>query len=339
MHRFLLALLLLAAPAAAQTWVAQSADTLPSGDTRWHQMALDGSRLFIARGDDGLLAWDIETRQAHTVEDSKGANGIVPVPEFGRAYAPMADGTVLSFDLATLKRIDRVDLGVGDLATGFFEPTQKRVQLVTGDRPERSTIVSLDAATGAVLQRTEFNSRAMDTPASNGEGLIFAPMRDRGLLQSLDAKDLSLQKSWRLGDCTQPVAVQWQASTRRMLVACRGDKPVFVALDLAAGVVATVPIGRGVDGMAVDEARNLIVTANGQDSSLSVIRQSGPDGFELVETTSTRPLARVLAVDPRTHRLFTAAAAFTQPVAGPDGKLPPPIYHPDSFTILTYRPN
>lgn len=341
MRSFLASLfLLLAAPALAQTWVEESAHQVPSSNTRWHRMVYDaaGGRLFVARGADGVLAWDPALGEGRTIEDSAGANAVILAAPFGRAYVPMADGTLLTFDLHTLRKIDRLQLSAGDLRTGLYEPTTKRVQLVTGDRPEHTSILTLDAETGTVLARAEFNSRAIGTPAADGEGTIYAPMRDRNLLQSLDARDLSLQKAWRLGECQQPGVVHWQASTRRLLIACGGERPVLVALDPAAGVVGTVPIGHGVNGLAVDEARHLIVTANGDDSSATIIRQTGPNGYELVETMSTRPKAATLAIDPATSRLFTAAASFTQPAPRPDGTLPPPIFHPDSFTVLTFRP-
>ncbi len=343
MMRFALfaAVLLLAGPARAQTWLAANTYTVPGSNTGWGNMAFDpgGDRLFIARRADGLLAWDIRSHKGATVDNSHGATAVVLVPETGRGFASMEDGTALNFDLATLKAVSRTDLGVGDLQDAFYEPTQKRVYMLTGARPDKTTWVWLDATTGEVVGRTEFNSKQMGTPAADGEGAIFAPQRDRNLLQKLHAKDLSLQKTWKLGECAQPVDVRWEPVAKRILLACRGDKPVFAALDQEAGVVATVPIGRGVGGIAVDEARHLIVTANGLDGTMSVIRQKGPSEFALVETIATRPMARDLAIDAATQRLYSVTASYTQPAAPADGPAPAPYFHPDSFTILTYRPN
>ncbi len=347
MCRFLLAAALLvtglvsARPSTAQTWLFDSAHAIPSGDTGWNGMALDpaGTRLFIARRSDGLTVWDTRTHRAATVENSAGATAVVLAPAADRGYAAMSDGTVLAFALGTLKPVSRIDAGAGEFATGFFEPAQNRVHFITGSGAEKTAWVTLDAATGATVGRTEFNSRQMDRPASDGRGAVFAPMRDKALLQQLDAKDLLLQKTWKLGDCTQPVAVEWDAAAERVLVACRGDKPVFVALNPATGVVATIPIGRGVDGLAVDDRRHLIVTANGGDGTLSVIRQDAPDAYVPVETIATMPMARLLQIDPASSRLFTVSATFTQFASGADGKTPAVFYHPDSFTILAFRPN
>jgi DNA-binding beta-propeller fold protein YncE len=345
MRRALLLVLLLAvAPvsgAMAQTWLFEGAHTIASTDTGWDYLTLspDGAHLFAARRADGLLVWDTKAAKGVTVENSTGANGVVLVPPTGRGYVAMTDGTVMTFDIKSLKPLSRIDLGVGDLNGGFWEPTRNRVHMITATGAEKTTWVSLDAATGEVVGKTEFNSRKMDTPATDGRGAIYAPMRDKALLQQLDAKDLSLTKTWKLGDCQQPVAVEWDEAAGRVLVACRGDKPVFVALNPATGVVATIPIGRGVDGLVMDTKRHLIVTANGQDGTMTVIRQDTPDTYALVETIATRPMARVLQLDEATERLFTVTASFTQPAPGADGKPLPPIYHPDSFTILTFRPH
>src|SRR5262249_27253790 len=98
------------------------------------------------------------------------------------------------------------------------------------------------------------------------------------------------------------------------------------------------PIGRGIDGLVLDEHRHLIVTANGVDANLSVIRQNGPDSYTPVAAIGTRPMARVLVIEPKTGRLFTVTAGFTQPAPGVDGKPSPVVYHDNSYTVLTYTP-
>ena len=342
-HAVLAAALLFSAatPAAAQTWLADTTRTIPGNNTGWSTMEFSpkSGRLFIARQDDGLLVWDPKTQEGGTVPDTKGAAAIVLVPEIDRAYLGTTDGAVITIDLKTLKPVDRIDGGIGDIEQGVYEPTQKRVHFISGARPEKTVWLTLNAATGRVVGKTEFNARKMDAPAVDAEGWLYAPVRDRGLLQQLHPDTLAIRKTWKLGDCQLPVAVEWEPATKRVLVACRGDKPVFVALDPAAGIVATIPIGRGADGMVLDRTRRLIVTANGTDGSMSIIRENGPNDFALVETTSTRPLARVLAIDPATSRLFTATATATQPAPTADKKDPPVIYQTDSFSILTYRAN
>ena len=333
---------LLAAPAqaAGPTYVASSTTVLPSTDTGWDYVALQPgtSRLFMARRADGLTVFDVNTRQVvGTVENSIGANGPVLLPEFNRGYVAMTDGTMLVFDLTTLKAIDRPRLDEGDLNQGFYDPATKRVHMVVGNRPQRTTWITLDAATGQVLGRTQFDSRKMDDPAPDGRGAIYAPMRDTNRLLKLRSSDLAVEADWSLGDCVQPVTVEYDHAAARVLIGCRGPKPVFIALDPADGrITATLPIGRGIDGMVHDEIDHLLVTANGVDATMTVIRQDGPDSYTPVETIATVPMARVLVLDPATRRLFTVTAGHSLPAPGPDGKPRPVAFHPDSFTVLGY---
>jgi hypothetical protein len=49
-------------------------------------------------------------------------------------------------------------------------------------------------------------------------------------------------------------------------------------------VVATVPIGAGVDANAFDPGTGLGFSSNGQDGTLTVIREEAPDRFTVAET-------------------------------------------------------
>jgi outer membrane protein assembly factor BamB len=336
------ALAVLPAWAGDAFYTLQNATTLPSTNTGWDYIALDATngRLFMDRRADGLTVFDVN-RQAviGNVENSKGANGTRLLPEFNRGYVAMTDGNVLVFDLATLKQIDHFKVDDGDLNAGFYDPSTKRLHMVVGARPQSTTWITLDAATGKVLGRTQFASKKMDDPAVDGHGHIFAPMRDNNVILRLDSADLKILDTWKLPDCVQPSAVEFDGATSRLLIGCRGDKPIFIVLDAASGKpVATLPIGRGVDGLVLDEHRHLIVTANGVDANMSVIRQDGPDSYTLLATIGTRPMARVLTMEPNTGRLFTVAADFTQPAPGQDGKPLSAVYHDNSYTVLTYAP-
>ena len=91
-----------------------------------------------------------------------------------------------------------------------------------------------------------------------------------------------------------------------------------------------MPIGRGVDGMVHDHGRHLVVTANGVEGTMSVIRQEGTDGYRLAETVVTRAMARVVALD-GAGRLFSVTAGHSVV----DGRV---VFHRDGFGILTYLP-
>jgi DNA-binding beta-propeller fold protein YncE len=330
-----------AAEAADPLYKLGSATVLRSTDTDWDYAKLEphGSRLFIARRKDGLVVFDVNTRrEVGTVANSVGANGPLLLPQFHRGYAAMTDGTLLIFDLKTLKAIDRIKLADdGGLNGAVYDPATKRVQVVVGARTETSHYYTLDAASGRLLAKTPFPFKKMDDPAPDGKGHLFAPARYDNVILKLDSSDLTEKARFTVGPCVQPVAVEYQESTNRLLIGCRGDKPVLIAMDAADGkIVGQVPIGKGIDGLAIDEKRGRIVTSNGGDATLSVIGQTGADSYKLLGNVATRPMARIMQIDERTGRLFLVTADHTLPPA--DAKDAAPMFHPNSFTVLEYKP-
>lgn len=341
------ALLLLGAtalPAAAgeALYRLESAALLPGTDTDWDYIKLEphGSRLFIARRKDGLTVFDVESKRVlATLENSAGANGPLLLPQFDRGYVAMTDGSLLSFELKSLKVLDRIKLADdGGLNGVVFDPATQRIHAVVGSRPAESAWFTLDAATGKPLGKKVFPFRKMDDPAPDGKGALYAPARYDNLLLKLDSRTLAEQRRWPI-DCVQVVAVEYQARHDRLLIGCRGDSPRFIALDPATGrQLASIPIGKGIDGMAVDEKRGLILTSNGGDASLTVIRQDGPDSYRLLGNVQTRPQARTMQLDERTGRVYLVTADATFGASDAEGKAPPPYFHPGSFVVLSYEP-
>jgi hypothetical protein len=70
-------------------------------------------------------------------------------------------------------------------------------------------------------------------------------------------------------------------------------------------IVATLPIGPGVDAVGYDANRGLIYSANGgADGSLTIISQSVTDSYAVIQTLPTRQRARTLAINPETGQIY-----------------------------------
>ncbi len=318
----------------------EAATVLPGTGTGWGALAFDTARswLFMARHGDGLTVFDVRTRKVvANVAGTTGADSVVPVPRHDRVYVAGTDGTLTTVALSTLTLIKWEQIAAARLNAIFHEPSTDRVVAVAGSTPRSSMLIALDPRTGKVTGRTVFDGSRMDRPATDGAGAIFASLRDRNVLLKLAAADLRVEQTWPLAPCEQPVAVHYDDASRRVFVGCRGAHPVFVALDPATGkVVAALPIGQGAGDLVFDRDNRLIVTANGIDADMTVIRQVDPDRYALVETIATRPQARVLALDPATKALYTVAAGFTIAAPEPGKPAPAPTFHADSFTVLGY---
>jgi DNA-binding beta-propeller fold protein YncE len=324
---------------AAEMFQLESSITLPSaGEPRWDYIDFDATtnQLFIGRRDDGMAVVDVTGKKpVRTVENSKGAGGVVIAPDVDRGYSVNQDGTVTIFELSSLKVLDHPKIEDGSLNSGFYEPFTKKVIVLTADRPETSTFYSLDPKTGKVLGRTDIKSKKLDTPMADGAGMIYVPDRANGTIIKIDAKDMKTLETWPAGDCAQPIGLDIDRANKRILVSCR-TKPVFIAMDANTGkIVSTLPIGRNTDGLIFDHDTKLAVSSNGDDANLSVIRQKSADDYEVIETTTTRPGARTMAYDPKTKKVYVITAGFSF-LAVPGKKEPTRVFHKDSFTLLTY---
>jgi len=110
---------------------------------------------------------------------------------------------------------------------------------------------------------------------------------------------------------------------------------MMAELDAASGkVVATVPIGRGVDANAFDPETGLAYSSNG-DGTLTVAREEAPNRLVLVENVATQRGARTMALDARTHHAFLVTADFgPPPPATPEQPHPRPAILPGTFVII-----
>lgn len=314
--------------------------TLPSSDTDWDYVKFEpgSARLFMARLQDGLTVYDVDRGQPiMTMPDSVGANGPVLLPQFDRGYVAMADGSLLSFGLKTLEPLARVKLADdGGLNSGSFDPATGRLHMITGSRPAQSTWFSIDPATGKLLATTRFPFRKMDDPAADGKGRLYAPVRLDGLVLTLDSRTLKELARWDVG-CNVS-KLRYLAATNRLLGACGGDRPALFLLDPATGTVtARVAIGKGLDALAIDAARERAVTSN-YEGTMTVVALDGPDALRPLATVRTHFGARMMDIDRRTGRLYLVNADSTE-FPGRYGGAPVTRYHPDSFRVETWQPN
>jgi hypothetical protein len=111
----------------------------------------------------------------------------------------------------------------------------------------------------------------------------------------------------------------------------------MVVLDSQTGkMLATVPIGSGVDGAVFDTSTGSAISSNGE-GSLTVVKETKPGTFEAVQTVSTQRGARTVTIDPVSHHIFVTTAEYgPAPAATTENPRPRPAVVPGSFMVLEY---
>jgi outer membrane protein assembly factor BamB len=169
--------------------------------------------------------------------------------------------------------------------------------------------------------------------ASDGKGEVFVNLEDKNQLFALDANKLTVLQRWPLAGCDEPSGLSMDQKTRRLFVGC-GNKVMPVVNADNGKILATLPIGGGVDATAFDADSGLAFASCG-DGVLTVVREDSPDKFSVAESVKTQRGARTMALDQKTQRVYTVTAQFGPPPAPTaDQPHPRPAILPDSFVVL-----
>jgi len=98
-------------------------------------------------------------------------------------------------------------------------------------------------------------------------------------------------------------------------------------------VIATPAIGQGPDAAGYDPVAGLAFSSNGRDGTLTLVKLVAGK-WRTVDTVTTEPGARTMAVDSKTHKVYLLTAEFgPMPEAKAGQRVRPPVL-PDTFHVL-----
>ena len=329
-----------AVAAPAPVYRLQTAMPLKGQSPSWDYLTFDAKRgyLFLGRRAEGVTVVDpASSRVVATIENSKGANIALLVPELDRGYTANGDGSTTIFQLSTLKTLQRLSMGEAADAA-FFDPATRQVVFTFGDSKE---LVFFDTATNKVVARLTMAADELEGVAMVGDGTMWVNERDITKLARVDVRTHKLIAEYELPGCTLPTGMAYDRANDRVFVGCKGNAPVLAVVNGATGkIVTTLEIGRGNDGLVYDPATKRIIAANGIDSNIVIVDQTGADTYTLASAFTTRPIARTLAYDPSTRRIFTMSAeGMVDPAKTRNlraGTFYPNRYFDDSFALLVF---
>src|ERR1700692_1275650 len=320
-------------PLAAVFLCAQSPSSYPvthtytlGGDGSWDYVVPDppNHRLFVARqnrvmvidGDKGTLLGEVTGIQ--------GAHGTAIAESTGPGLPTSGnDQSVVMFDLKTFKVLGRIPAAEDADAIVYDHPSN-RVFTLNGDA-HSSTVI--DARAGTLITNIPLGGKP-EYGASAGDGKVYGNLTDTNEVVEIDAKTATVARRWSTAPCKQPVAMAIDTAHHRLFSGCRSGG--MAVSDYQAGkIVATLPIGAGVDGAGYDAASGNAFASNA-DGTLTVIHQDTPDQYHVALTVDTPKGSRNRGLDPTNHRVYLVSAKFGPPPAG--GKRAPVL--PGTFELM-----
>lgn len=301
------------------------------GEGGWDILIADAvnHRLYVSHGTRAVV---IDTKTDKVVGDipkTNGIHGIAFSPKYGFTTNGR-DNTVTMFYLNTLKVLGVIQTGKNPDALVYDKHTD-RVFVFT---PGSDDCTVIDATGGKVVGTIPLPGKP-EFGVSDEKGRIFVNLEDKNAIAEIDAKKMTVLNTWSLAPAEGPTGLAIDRKTHRLFAACEGQ---MVAVDSRSGkVVATVPTGRGTDGMEFDPGLKYVFAPNGGDGTLTVIHEDGPDKYSVVENVKTQVRARTMTLDAKTHRVYLPIAQFgPAPAATTENPRPRPAMVPNSFAVLVF---
>jgi YVTN family beta-propeller protein len=301
------------------------------GEGGWDYLTIDSKarRLYLSRSthvmvvdaDSGAIVGDIP--------DTAGVHGVAIAEEAGKGYTSNGRAsTVTVFDLKTLKALKQIPVGKNPDAI-IYDAASKRVFTMNGASNDATAI---DMKTDTVAGTIPLGGRP-EFAVSDEKGHVFVNLEDKSAIVEFDSQKLAVEATWPIAPAEEPSGLAFDRKHRRLFTV--GSNKLMAVVNADTGkVVATVPIGSGVDAAGFDSDTGLAFSSNG-DGTLTVVHEDSPDKFSVVENAATQRGARTMAFDPKTHQVYLVTAEFGPPPAPtPERPRPRPSIVPGSFTLL-----
>ncbi len=325
----------IAAPSAARAQTAPGYHVVhrinTGGEGGWDYVTVDpeGNRLFLSRGTHAMVIDLGRDSVIGDIPNTLGIHGVALAPELNRGFTSNGrDSSVTIFDYKTLAQIAVVKIPGRNPDAILYDPGTKRVFTFNGGT---SNATAIDATNGNLLGTVDLGGKP-ETAVSDG-GKIYANIEDKSEIAVFDARTLVVQARWPLAPCEEPSGLAIDRVHQRLFASC-GNKTMAI-VDMRTGkVVATPAVGAGVDAAGFDPGTQLAFTSNGE-GTITVVHEDTPDKYAVVETVPTQRGARTMAVNPKTHRLYTVTAEFgPAPAPTADRPRPRPPMIPGTFVVL-----
>jgi DNA-binding beta-propeller fold protein YncE len=310
------------------------------GEGGWDYAATDEAarRIYVTHGTK-IVVIDIDKDEVvGEITDTPGAHGFAIAPELGLGFSSNGRENKASIvDLKTLQTKSKVETGPNPDGI-LYVPGVQEVYTFNRNRNAPSATV-FDALTGKVITTITLPGTPEFATVDTKAGRVYSNIDSKSLVAVIDIKTHEIVAQWPTspGEGGSGMAIDLQ--NHRLFIGC---DDLMVMMDSVSGrVVGTVPIGAGVDANRFDPNTKLAFASCGQAGSVTIAREETPDKLEVVQTLDTARGSRTMTLDPKTHKIYLAAADYQPAPESPPAGTPPGRGRaqmvPNSFKVLVYE--
>ena len=298
------------------------------GDGGWDYLSVDSAaqRLYVSHASKVVVIDLAKDAVVGEITNTPGVHGVAIAPELGRGLVTCGrENKAAIIDLKTLQILSKAATGTNPDAM-LYEPGRQEFYTFNG-RSSSATVI--DAKTEKVVATIPLGGKPEFAVADSKASLIFNNLEDKSELVAIDAKTHAVVNRWLIAPGEGASGLAIDENSHRLFLGCGNQ--LMVMMDSQSGkVLASVPIGVGVDANAFDPGTQLAFASCG-DGTVTIAREDG-DKLTVVQNLKTEPGARTMTIDPATHKIYLGSAKFEAPAAGQrHGKI-----IPGTFKIMVF---
>jgi DNA-binding beta-propeller fold protein YncE len=271
------------------------------GPGGWDLLTVDtlSHRLYVSHSSHVIVIGLDENKVLGEIPNTPRVHGIAIAQELNRGFTSNGgDTSVTVFDLKTDSIITNIKVSGVNPDVILYDPYSHRVFVFNG-RSSDATVI--DAQSLKIVGSVPLDGKP-ELAVTDLNGHVYVNLEDKSMVAVIDPQTLKVVARWPLAPCEEPTGLALDRVNGRLFAA--GANKLMSVMDAKSGrIIATIPIGEGVDGAAFDPATHLVFSPNGE-GTITVIRQESPDKYSVAGTINTTKGARTMTLDERTHRLY-----------------------------------
>ncbi len=307
------------------------------GDGGWDYATVDAvnRRLYVSHATKVVVIDIDKDTVVGEIGPTPGVHGIAIAPELGLGFISNGgEAKAAIFDLKTLQITSSVDTGQNPDAI-MYEPGRQEVYTFNG-RSNDATV--FEAKTGKVVATIKLAGKPEFAQADPQAGRVYNNIEDKNEIAVIDTKTHTVVASWPIAPGEGASGMAFDVAHHRLFIGAGGAN-LMVMMDSTSGkVLGSVKIGPGVDANSYDPVTNYAFASSGGDGTVTVAQAKSPTDFTIVQTLKTQVGCRTMTLDPKTHKLYLAAAEY-EPAPPPEPGKPPARRRmvAGSFKVLVFR--
>ena len=292
----------------------------------------EARRLYVSHGNEvDVIDIDADTFVGK-IAGLEGTHGIAIAPRSGHGFITSGRNAIVrEFDLKTLATIADIPAPGGPDAI-LYEPKTDRV-FAMGHR--NGSITAIDAKSGAVLGQVVVGG-ALEFAATDRNGTFWVNAEDKNMVAKIDAATLKVISNTAIAGCEGPTGMDIDREHRLLFIGCGETANMAVVNADTSAVLSLQPIGKGTDATWYDPSAKLIINAVG--GGMNVTRQESKDKYSVAQMFKTEGRTHTVAIDFKTHKVYTATGLAGPAPAPVDGKpAGRPTMLPGSAAVYVYQ--